>query len=164
MRVIVCLKKKPEESNFFINTYIKAIKIWTWSQYFHSEIIIDDKRISSYPQRGVEIHQFNDNFDFEHFDYFEIDVPNLTQEQEKVLWQYLYDQLHTGYDWDGIFFSQVFKLGINDPEKWFCSEITTKILQLVLYEPVLDCLPNKVSPAKLYKLIKNKSTKIEPKG
>ena len=159
MKIIIALQKKPYKINWKIMLYVNAIKIWTRSKYFHSEIIIDDKKISSYPERGVEIYQFNNSFDFEHFDYFEIDVPNLTQEQEKVLWPYLYDQLHTGYDWKGIFLSQVFKLGVNNPTEWFCSEIVTKILQLLLYEPVLDCLPNKVSPAKLYKLIKDNAVR-----
>jgi len=159
MKVIVALQKKPYDIGFLTKLYVKAIQVWTRSKYFHSEIIINDKRISAYPQRGVEIYYFDNNYDFKHFDYYEIEVLEPTGAQEMLIWKYINEQLNGGYDWKGIFLSQVFKLGVNNPTEWFCSEIVTKILQLLLYEPVLDCLPNKVSPAKLYKLIKDNAVR-----
>ena len=162
MKIIISFQKKLYKVNWFEKLYIKAIKLWTKSKYFHTEIIFSNKRISAYTNTGVNVYYFENNFDFKHFDYYEINVLEPTSYQEMLIWNYINEQIETGYDWNGIFFSQIFRLGINNPNKWFCSEIVVKILQLFLFEPVLDCLPNKVSPAKLYKLIKDKSIKIEP--
>ena len=160
MNVIIALKKN-ENKGFFSKIYAALIKIWTCSKYFHSEIIIDNYWISSYPGCGVELHQLESDFSKD-WDYFKVVVPTLTKAQEKIFWNYIKDQKDTGYDWKGIFFSQIFKFGINNNKKWFCSEIVTKILQMLYFSPVLKCVPNKISPAKLYKLIKNYSAQVDP--
>ena len=132
MDVTIAFKKKvtPDSSRFF-KLSAKAISWWTKSEYYHCELIIDKKWISSHPNLGgVAIRDLKPLS--ENWDYYKLDLPELTEEQQMVLWTYIYKQLDTGYDWKGIFLSQFFKFGLNADSKWFCSEIVAKLLQLYI--------------------------------
>lgn len=141
-------KKKPTTTK--LN---KLICWWTKSKYFHVELIIGGKWISSNPDTGgVTIHnleQLNDNWD-----YCKLPTITLTTQQYDRIMKWIESQSPKKYDWAGIIFSQVFPFTLHNRNKWFCSELCTTILKLFLVQDVLDAEPNNVSPGDLARLLK----------
>ena len=153
MTVILAFKKdiKPHW-NFITKFMSKVVQYWTGSNYYHVELILEDKWISSNTKSGVHIHSLKPLRDTS-FDYFEFTVPEYTLEQRKVLWDFLRRQTSTGYDWKGIFLSQGIALDIEKHDRWFCSEIVTRILQQLYVSNLMDVKPSRVSPARLYDIL-----------
>lgn len=131
----------------------KLIKMWTNSPYSHVELIFKDVCYKVDVDTVVMAYT-REEFEEKNWDTIEIDIV-ITEDQEEKIYRFFQNQLGLEYDWTGIFLSQFISLGINSENKWFCSELVTKILQLLLVEEVLDCEPNKVSPGKLYKMLEN---------
>jgi hypothetical protein len=144
------------------SVYSKLIEWWTNSLFSHVELILDDRWVTSYPGVGVRINKgptdmdkyviidiTNDLFKFVYEDTQQTKYNNI----DIFLNNYIKNQYGSQYDWMGIVLSQFIKLGINSDTKWFCSEFVTKLLQILLYEPVMDLQPNKVSPGYLYDII-----------
>lgn len=140
-------KKKPGMS--FVN---KVICWWTKSKYYHVELIIGNKWISSNPDVGGvtinDLQPLNDNWD-----YCALKPIEITTEQSTKILTWINSQSDKKYDWSGIIHSMVFPFGMHDNNKWFCSEICTAILKLYLQEEVLQVQPNTVSPGGLAKLL-----------
>lgn len=135
--------KKPKES--FAN---KLICWWTKSQYFHVELIIGSKWISSNPDvGGVTINDLQPLKDTYH--YLELKDVYVTVDQHNKIMQWISSQQGKKYDWCGIVWSQVFPFNWNSKNKWFCSEIVTTILKFMLVKEVMDSTPNNVSPGDL---------------
>ena len=102
----------------------KLIRLWTRSKYSHTELVIDDLWYSSSPRDGeVRIKYITPKPG--HWDFIEIDV---TKEQKENMLNFFNSQIGKKYDFKGIFLSQVLPFNIQDPEKWFCSEIDSKAL------------------------------------
>jgi hypothetical protein len=127
------------------------IKLWTRSHYSHCELYFEGAWVTSHPQYGVVSTKKELIYDHANWDYLSFNVNYYTPVFDK----YLKDQLGCEYDWKGIVFSQFIPLGVNSDTRWFCSEIVTKLLQILLVDVTLDLQPNKVSPAKLYKVLQN---------
>ena len=140
------------------NIKANLIKLWDNADYFHIEIGINNQWIAAHTTKGVQIDPFEEHRD-ETFDYFELEVPDLTEQQQKVFDDFLNSQLGSGYDWVGIYLSQLLYLNWEHPTKWFCSEIVAKILQLYYVDEFIDCTPNKLSPQDVFKLIEHKLVK-----
>lgn len=160
MKITLAFKKDlKEDADLSVKVVSKLIQWWTKSDYFHIEVIKDDFWISSSVKTGttkVKLENLRENYD-----YYDLEVPDLTEEQKKIFWQFIEDQKNTGYDWTGIFLSQIFFFDIESKNKWFCSEIATKILQLLYVYKVLDIKENRVSPARLYNILKEDLIKKE---
>ena len=126
----------------------KIISWWTKSQYHHVEIIVDGNWISSDSDTGVvvrELKPFKDNWD-----YIKLPPIGICNNHYSFLNNYINNLNGGKYDWKGIIFSQTIPLGLHNKDKWFCSELVTKLLQLMLVEEVIDIDPNLVSPRDLY--------------
>ncbi len=161
MKVIIAFKSKiNDDSSLFFKASAKAISWWTKSPYFHCELIIDNKWISSHPDLGgvriAELTTLHTNWD-----YYKINLPEISTEQEEILWGFLQEQINTGYDWKGIFLSQFVKVGLNSDQKWFCSEIVVKLLQLMYCKTLIDYVPNKISPADLFRILEKELSKVK---
>lgn len=128
----------------------KTISWWTKSQYHHVEIIVDGSWISSDIDTGVVVKglkPFKDGWD-----YIKLPSISLCNKHYTFLNNYI-DKLNGNkYDWKGIIFSQTIPLGLHNKDKWFCSELVTKLLQLMLVEEVIDIDPNLVAPRDLYEI------------
>lgn len=135
------------------SVFSKLIKIWTRSEYSHTELVIDGNWITSYPSKGVLNRRLQDTSDFNINEWDIITIDQYEYSSVSILYRYLTDQSSCKYDWFGIIFSQFFKIGYNQDDKWFCSELVTKLLQILLVYKVLDLQPNKVSPQKLYEVL-----------
>lgn len=136
------------------SVFDNIIKFWTKSKYSHVELIIDGIWVTSSPGEGGVVKRYPStipDFNINDYDIYTLDCKYYN---EDILHKYIYLQLNCKYDWKGIIFSQFFTLGYNESNKWFCSELVTKLLQILLIEDILDLQPNKVSPGKLYNCLK----------
>ena len=146
---IIALRQVTKHSKFTSRT----IAWYTNSDVYHSEIVINNSWISSnVAGKGVHVKPLKPY----RGDYKYIILPKvkLTLEQFNNFKNWLNEQLEKGYDFTGIMFSQAIPLRHDNQNKWFCSELVTKILQLLGYYEVIDLLPHLVSPGMLEDIFK----------
>jgi len=161
MKVIVAFKKRPpDDMAWYWKVAAKLTQFGTGSPYFHVETAVDGKWISVSTKRGIEIINLQPIHN-PLYDYYELDVEELTASQSEKFWKYIYSQAGSGYDWVGIYLTQFINLDWEAKSKWFCSEITAKVLQLLYVEPFLGTKPNRLSPADIFNKIKKIGKKIE---
>ena len=128
----------------------KLIRLWTRSIYSHCELVINDEDellwISSSPRDGgVRILQ-NPSMNPNNWDY--ITIPNTNSTDIQLINKLTASQLGKKYDWLGIFFTQFLPLNIQNPNRWFCSEIVTYLLKESLLS--IKNKPSWYSPGELY--------------
>lgn len=117
----------------------KAIRVWTNSPYSHCELVIGDLWYSSSPRDGgVRSKKIAHNDDW---DYVDISI------DEKEFYKYFNKVSGQKYDFLGIVLSQVIPLGIQNPNKKFCSEF------IATYLGYAD--PERYSPARLFRRMNN---------
>lgn len=125
----------------------KLIGKFIKSKYYHTELIINDLWISSNNKEGVTIKErFETN---EEWDYYEFPVMEILEKDYETILSYIRKQDDKSYDYLGIVLSQFIPFSIHNRQKYFCSEIVTRVLQLFLIEEVLDLVPNNTSPKDL---------------
>lgn len=149
MKIKVAFQKKDIKPSLLDNIVASSIKIWTKSKYYHVAVRINGVWYTSTPMVGVNSNPIEES----NFDIIEIEHFALGLEEMDIAMRYIENQMDCAYDWKGILLSQFLSFGINSDTKWFCSEIVTKILQLMYVEEVFDVTPNKVSPQRLYELL-----------
>ena len=124
------------------------IKWWTKSKYAHVELIMGNSWISSSGSTGGlhinELKPLKDNWD-----YIDVEVDDKLEEVMK----FAKSQQGTGYDYVGIF-GIVVNHNIQRKNRWFCSEICTRLLQEFDEPKSLELKPNLISPEDLYVLYK----------
>ena len=131
------------------NLFDKLIRWWTKSPYSHCEVVINNIWYSSSPvDLSVRAKQIS-------CDYSKWDFILLTDDavKEARMIEYFYNEQGKKYDWLGIVLSQVIPLDIQNPNRWFCSEISSAML---MHGGCID-MKNKASwysPQRLYKKLK----------
>ena len=142
--VTVAFKYKKDDTSFTN----KLICWWTKSRFYHCELIIGNKWISSNPDDGgvtiKDLKPLNDNWE-----YYKLPTIKLTKVQFDRIISWIKSQSDKKYDWYGLIMSTVFKLNWHNDNKWFCSEIITTILKFMLVNEVLNLTPNNVTPGDL---------------
>ncbi len=97
-----------------------------YCKYTHCEIIIDDCWYSSsFMDGGVRKKKITPNRN--NWDFIDIEINDNEVTKIKRLFE---RELNKKYDLLNIFFTQVFKFGIQNNNKWICSEICAHALQL----------------------------------
>lgn len=134
------------------NLLDKLICIWTNGVYSHVEFVFNETKeswicFSSSPRenkvRFKEIKKDNEK-------WLEIDITKLKLNYDKM-YEFAKSQEGKKYDYISIFFTFLLPLNLEAKNKWFCSEICSKLLLeggCNFREP-----PHKIHPNKLYKLI-----------
>ena len=151
MIITIALKKKTSEK--LIDKIIASVIKWKIkSKYFHVEMIIKDKWISTNPTaNSVYINKkmpLNDKYD-----YFDIKIHGARV--NKML-KFAESQVGKQYDWKGIFLSQASDFNIDNKDKWFCSEFVAEMLKIGKY--INDDKPsNQYSPEDIYQIVKTNS-------
>jgi len=143
---IALLKVQPIDT-----VYDKLISWWTKSKYIHSELIIDNRWITSNPETGFSINTVRP-IDYELYDIIDLGRVKLTSKHMDVINRWLTSLTGTKYDYLGILMSQFLPLSIDNRNKYFCSELVCKLLQMIGYEEVINKLPQNMSPADIAKL------------
>jgi len=133
------------------STIDKLIKWWTNSKYYHTEIIIDNiTTVGAISGTGVYIVDPVDTP--EYYDVVNLEL-HATATQLTIVRNWIDGVAGSKYDYLGIIMSQILPARIDSPKKWFCSELSTKILQLLVVKQVISLTPNMISPGDLYRAI-----------
>lgn len=148
LQIKLAFKELKEDSP----TISKLVGWYTDSKYGHVELIIDDLWISS-AEGGVHVSKLTPNHN-DRWAILELNDITISGHKYSEILAWLNIQDPAGYDWTGIILSQFIPLDIDDPNKWFCSEIVTKVLQLLEIQQVLGLDPSDASPGTLAKLFK----------
>jgi hypothetical protein len=105
--------------------YNRLVRLWTWSRYSHCELMLSGSQyLTTDPHNGVHIHTSlgdADNWD-------KVTLP-ITEEERRDIQAFILDEIGSGYDWKGIFLSQVVGLRREHPDNWFCSELCAAVLK-----------------------------------
>jgi len=124
----------------------KLIAWWTNGIYSHTELIIDGFMYSTSPRDG-KVRKKEHIYDENIWSYVEINNVDVN----KILEFFQMTDGHK-YDWLGIFgFIIPFKDRTNE---WFCSEWVSNALKIAGYKKLWTKEPNKISPNKLYEILK----------
>jgi len=106
-----------------------AVSLWTNSKYFHTEILIDGKRITSHTKNGVSSKEELLRKDIEKYaNIIEIEVSEENFEKGII---FANKQIGKAYDWKGIFLTQFINIHKENPDKYFCTEICAEILKIM---------------------------------
>lgn len=152
VKLTLAFRKQVESTTSFLN---KLIMWFTQSKYYHVETIINDVWISSsFNRGGFSIRPLRpiDESPDSRYDYYKFDEFEMSEEQFNTIINFIKAQEGSKYDMCGIIFSQVLPFRFDSRSKWFCSEASTKILQLFLRPEVINIQPNSMSPGDLAKL------------
>jgi hypothetical protein len=145
MIIKLALKKKTS-GKLLDNIIAWAIRIRTFSQYFHVEMVVGDKWISTNPQAGAvyinDLLPLNDKYDY-------IDV-NIHKSKVDKMIKFAEKQVGKKYDWLGILLSQAVNVDVENKDKWFCSEIVAEMLKVAGED--IPKNSNQYSPGDLSKL------------
>ena len=101
----------------------RLIRLWTGSKYSHCELVMPGERwlSASAMDGGVRLKMIELNL--EHWDL----IP-LPWASPNTIWN-LYGKHHgKGYDWLGLFFSQLLASGLHSQRRMFCSEFCAAAL------------------------------------
>ena len=143
--------QKADFGNKKPNIYERLIRWWTKSKYYHVELIIGNRWISSIDTIGFRVKNLNKLRD--NYDYHDMELVVSKQTIDK-LWDWIDSQTGKKYDWYGLVMSQIFKLGLDNKDKTICSEAVTIMLQILEVEEVMTLKPITVSPGDLAKIFK----------
>lgn len=143
IEVVIAFKKVTEKSDL-LN---RVIGWWTDSPYSHVEIVINDKWISADNDIGITINNLRplkvDAYEYVRKSTF------ITIEHYMNIMDWINTISNARYDNKSIIFTQVLPFGWNDNDKWTCSEVTTKLLQMLNFPEVVDLYPHEISPGTL---------------
>ena len=150
-------------NNQFANITDRVIAVWTNGPYSHVEYIVPDgnggylmcSALGSCNCVRCKKHFFNTDI----YDYIEVKLGEPKRVKE------FFDLISDSkYDFKGIFLSQIFPLGMDNPKEWFCSESCTKASQIAAIDnkDLWRVKPESISPNDLaYRLgIIEKSKKV----
>ena len=146
---IISYYKTGKSWKWYTKLMIKAVQLWTRSKYFHTEIIIGDRRITSHTEHGVIVTK-NLNNEYSHA---HADIKKTLVDTDKINYaiKFAERQVGKGYDWKGIFFSQVIPMDIDNKDKWFCNEISGQVLKMAGAVGI-EKDPNEYNPGSFQKL------------
>ena len=150
---IALMRKANKEWDNLTKLETKAIQWWTDSEYFHSELVVQDKMIGMHTSGLIirDINTISDEIKNKSWKFIPIKV-----KYDKILieefWNFVSEQRSKKYDWKGIFLTQFLTIGIHCYKCWFCSELTVKLLQVLCEPQSLRLFPSRISPEKLNKI------------
>lgn len=109
----------------------RLINWWCDSKYFHVELILEDKWISSTPKDDIYINDLRP-LDHESYDYVALRTIQVDEQVHQDVWKFLRSIEGTKYDMFGLLHNQV--IGANSySNKYFCSEVVVETLQYFGY-------------------------------
>ncbi|RLC81293.1 MAG: hypothetical protein DRI61_04125, partial [Chloroflexi bacterium] len=123
----------------------RLVRWWTRSPYSHVEVVIDGIWYSASPREG-EVRSKAMPMSWDRWDFVRI---NATPSQKRHIRDLFESQMGKHYDWLGIVMTQIIPLGIQNPSRWFCSEICAAVLHDSGAAP-LSAMPAWYSPGRLY--------------
>jgi len=129
----------------------KAVQWWAKSKYYHVELVVDGKMIGAH-KSGVKVKDVNyykEEFDKNMWVFVPIEIEDC-KSKIKNFWDFAYEQEGKKYDWKGIYLTQFVRVGLHCYQCWFCSELVTKLLQVLGEPKALRLFPSRISPQNLF--------------
>lgn len=113
----------------------RLIRLWTRSRYSHCELVMPDGRWLSASAMDGGVRAKHIELNLEHWDLFPL--PWASESRIKVVFA---SHRGKGYDWLGVFLSQLLPVAIDDRLRMFCSEFCAAALgfqEAQRYSPAL---------------------------
>ena len=130
------------------NLMDRTIGIWTNGPYSHVEFIVYNEEERCYKMCSAlgtrdEVRCKKHIFNTRVYDYIEVELRN----PERVF-EFFDLIINSKYDYKGIILSQIFPLGMDNPNRWFCSESCTKAAQIsgIENKELWKVKPESISP------------------
>lgn len=101
----------------------RLIRLWTRSRYSHCELVMPDGRWLSASAMDGGVREKHIDLNLEHWDLYPLPWAN-AQHIDAVFNR----QAGKGYDWLGVFLSQLLPVAIDDRQRMFCSEFCAAAL------------------------------------
>ncbi len=125
----------------------KLIRFWTKGPYSHVEIVSEDGYMYSSSPRDNGVRKKKHTYDPKKWDYVEVEI------NPKILEEFYEETKGEHYDLAGIL---GFVIPVKDrTNRWFCSEWCSNVLKISGHKAMWKQEPSKISPNRLYKLLKN---------
>ena len=125
----------------------KLIRLWTKGPYSHVEIIDEDGYMYSSSPRDKGVRKKAHEFNPDKWDYVEVEI------NPGLLKNFFEETKGEHYDLAGIL---GFVIPVKDrTNRWFCSEWCSNVLKISGHKAMWKQEPSKISPNRLYKLLKN---------
>lgn len=140
----------------------KLICKWTKSKYYHVEFILNNYWVSASIDDDIYIRKLKP---LQHYKYDYVVLPNKSiaiNDLNNII-KYVNSLRGTKYNTLGLFFNQVIGLNIYT-NKYFCSELTAEICELLGYSELYPYTPCQLSPGDLAKIFLEKNEKILPRS
>lgn len=133
----------------------KIIQWWTKSQYYHVELVFEDKIAftadTTFKKFGTFFYEFYyDNYDINNWEVLDL---NISEEDELKIRHWCETENGCWYDLIGLVFTQVIPLSFQNPYWWFCSEVCHAALQQNLgWFP--STKSHQIDPFELYNMVR----------
>lgn len=118
----------------------RLIRFWTRSPYSHCELVMPDGRWLSASAMDGGVRAKHIQLDLTHWDL----LP-LPWADARTVHHVFYRHQGKGYDWLGVFLSQLLPVAISSPKRMFCSEFCAAALGFPT--------PQRFSPAQLGEVV-----------
>lgn len=129
--------------------YSRFIRLWTWGDYSHSELVFPDGRAFSSDEADGGTKWRTRPMPPSEWDFLKVPC---TVEQVQELVSFCNREDGCKYDKIGIGFSFLpIPVGWQSEDKWFCSEICVAALQQIGF--LCGYTPARISPNALYKIL-----------
>ena len=140
-------KHKKHDNDISAN----SISLWTRSDYIHASIVFNNNLVSGSWKDGVQWKRIDEVIKYpdlwliyEFLDYQNYDVAL----------NFFNSQVGNKFDYASIFYNHILPFSFNDKEKWYCSEITTKLLQILYPNSVFsNLIPEQTTPGDLVNIV-----------
>ncbi|WP_278412696.1 hypothetical protein [Stutzerimonas kunmingensis] len=128
----------------------RLIRLWTRSIYSHCEIVMPDGRWLSASAMDGGVRAKRIVLDLEHWDL----IPLPWADRRQIFHVFCLNQ-GRGYDFLGLFGSQLLPVALHSRRRWFCSEFCAAALGFPM--------PQRYSPAQLGEVVQHINT-LTPSG
>ncbi len=118
----------------------RLVRLWTRSKYSHCELVLADGRWLSASAMDGGVRAKRIELNLEHWDL----IPLPWADQRQVTRVFLANA-GLGYDFFGLFGSQLLPVGLHSRRRWFCSEFCAAALGFPM--------PQRYSPAQLGEVV-----------
>ena len=151
-KVQLAFRKGWVNKSGFDGLYAFFIMIRSWSLFTHVELKLPNGLSFSSVDEGVRFKKIKYSHP-DRWQFVELDVVKLINPVTKINFnnaQELYDfckTIHGDYDWTGIVLYEGLPFGIDDPGKWWCSEVCSYVIGLIKY---------KINPGELFNIARKK--------
>lgn len=126
----------------------KLIRWWTGGKYSHCELVFSDNTWFSADAWENKVRYTSFDYNVTNWDFVTL---TLNSKEELGVRAWCDSKVGKKYDWLGVVLCQVLKVGIENPDRYWCSEVCARALQWVGKLPQVKA--TSLSPEGLHKVL-----------